>query len=127
MRRRANFKPPGARFAILSCICYIANESLMRTYAQPLAVTIRRSHRTLRSSSLADRAAFLSGAALAEAGTVMSDQDIKRQIRSKELQIETLEARIREARGYIASLKRRLVDRDPAKQRVTRDDIRSHA
>lgn len=43
----------------------------------------------------------------------MSDREIKEQIRRKELQIERLEAEIREAKGYIASLKRRLTKRWP--------------
>ena len=38
----------------------------------------------------------------------MSDREIEQQIRSKRLQIERLEAEIREAQGYIKGLRRRL-------------------
>ncbi len=42
---------------------------------------------------------------------VLDRQKLELEIRSKEQQIKGLEARIREARGYIGSLRRRLEDR----------------
>jgi len=39
---------------------------------------------------------------------LMTDHEIKQQIRSKELQIQRLETEIREARGYIAGLRRQI-------------------
>jgi len=37
----------------------------------------------------------------------MSDRELERQIRSKELQIQRLEAEIRKAKGYIRNLRER--------------------
>jgi hypothetical protein len=53
----------------------------------------------------------------------MSDREIKQQIRSKELQIQRLEAEIREARGYIVSLRRRLEQKSDPRPRAASEAV----